>query len=161
MKVSSRPLARISAIFLLSLVGCGAGQFPVRPAKGKVVCEGKPITSGSVTFTPISTEASKLETGKQASGTLNSDGVFVLSTYGRFDGAIVGKHSVQFSGSGEEDSEDETEHEEGESEATSGKGMLNRKDKQKSSCVQKQEIIVEVAARGENDFTIELTPKGK
>ena len=162
MKQSSQPLARIIAIFLLSLVGCGGGQFSVRPAKGKVVCDGKPITYGSITFTPISTDASKRETGKQASATLNSDGAFVLSTYGRFDGAIIGKHSVQFSGSGEEDSENEAESNEvGESEATAGNGKKNRQGKkQKSDCAQREEIIVEVTAGGENDFTIELTPKG-
>jgi hypothetical protein len=163
MKVSSRSIVLVAAMFLLSLVGCGGGQFPVRPAKGKVVCDGKPITSGSVTFTPISTDASKLETGKQASATLNSEGVFVLSTYGRFDGAIVGKHSVQFSGSGEEDLDAETEsNDEGESEVNSGKSKNTRQGKkQKSDCDQKEEIIVEVTARGENNFTIELTPKGK
>ena len=163
MKASSRIFVVPPALILLTLLGCGSGQFPVRPAKGKIVCNGKPITSGSVTFTPISTDASKLETGKQASATLNSDGLFVLSTYGRFDGAIIGKHSVQFSGGGEEDSDAETEsNEEGEPEANSGKSKNNRLGKKrKSDCAQKEEIIVEVTARGENDFTIELSPKGK
>ena len=119
------------------------------------------MVSGSVTFTPISSDPSKVETGKQASGTINSDGTFILSTYGRFDGAIVGKHSVQFSGAGDEDSQDETEgDEESDTEETAG----NRKDKrqgkkQKPACVQKGEITLEVTAQGENDFTIELTPK--
>lgn len=144
---------------LLSLVlpGCGGSKFPVRPCKGKVLCDGKPLASGSVTFTPISDDQ-KIETGKQASGTLNSEGVFVLSTYGRFDGAIVGKHSVQFSGAGQEDTEEESSSEEDED--ATGKSKLNRQAKKpKPECVQKEEIILEVTATGENDFTIELTPR--
>lgn len=161
MKVSAYFLTVVSAIILLGLVGCGGDRFPVRPAKGKVLCNGKPITSGSITFTPIGTDANNSETGKQASGTLDSDGTFVLSTYGRFDGAIVGKHIVQFSGAGAEDSDESESDSKGESETTSGKGNVIRRVNQKSDCVQKEEITVEVAARGENDFTIELNPKGK
>ena len=161
MKVSPHSLTVFSAILLLGLDGCGGGEIPVRPAKGKVVCNGKPITSGSITFTPIGTDANNSDTGKQASGALNSDGTFVLSTYGRFDGAIVGKHLVQFSGSGADDSDESEIDEKSDSEPTSGKGKVIRRNNQKSDCVQKAEITVEVAARGENDFTIELDPKRK
>ncbi len=85
---------------------CGPSGFPVAPVTGKVLCKGQPVSSGTITFVPIGKPGSK-ETGKPASGMLKSDGTFSLSTYGRFDGAIVGEHDVQFTSSEGEESEAE------------------------------------------------------
>jgi hypothetical protein len=86
---------------LSSSSGCGQGKFPVALAKGKVMCGGQPVTSGSVTFSPVGDSG---EVGESATATLGPDGTFVLSTNDRFDGAIVGKHTVHYVGSeGEEE----------------------------------------------------------
>ena len=155
----------VLALALLQfLSGCGGGQFPVAAAKGKVVCDGKPVTMGSVTFSPIG-ESGAVETGKPASAAIGPDGTFVLSTNDRFDGAVVGKHRVHYMGP-------EGEEEEAEAEATPIEGspeertknaerIRKRRAQQKSQCVQQGEIIMEVKADGENDFTIELFPAPK
>lgn len=138
---------------LVCLPGCGQAPFPVKPARGKVLCDGKPVASGSILFTPIAV-AGKPEPGKPASATVGSDGSFVLSTFGRFDGAIVGKHRVVYSQLGEDESDEEPESLDDDSTA-------KKRPKQKpsqSSCKQEGEIFVEVLAAGPNDFTIELTP---
>lgn len=140
------------ALFVTS-TGCGEGQFPVRPAKGKVVSKGQPVTVGSVTFTPIGTSSS-LEVGKPASGALAADGTFTLSTFDRFDGAIVGKHSVLYIGGEDEESGDE----ESEDPDPDSKKNAPVKKQQKPTFVQKAEITVEVTQSGPNDFTIELDP---
>ncbi len=155
--------ARIAfSILLLSYcLGCGTSKFPVRPAKGKVVCDGRAVTVGSISFTPIG-EANVVETGKSASATVGSDGTFTLTTFERFDGAIVGKHRVQYSGPEEEESSDESSSG-ADQDAPDKSGKKNaerirqRSTAKRSQCVQQGEIIVEVQASGENNFTIELT----
>lgn len=155
MKSLSHVLALAAVALLVTLSGCGQGKFAVKPAKGKVVAAGKPVTSGSVTFVPVG-NPSDLEAGKPASGAIAEDGTFVLSTFNRFDGAIVGKHRVQYVGAEDEDSEEDGPTEE---EATSTQARPAAQ--QKPQYVQNGEIIVEVTASGPNDFTIELQPGGK
>ncbi len=133
--------------------GCGNSEFPVRKAGGTVVCGGTPVSKGSISFSPIGEKDASLP-GKPASATVGPDGKFVLSTYGRFDGAIVGKHSVEFQAAGEEDSEDE-------SEAAEENSSPNRSSKRKDGCAQKGRIFVEVKSVGENEFLIELMSSGK
>jgi hypothetical protein len=141
----------------LLLSACGDGRFPVKPAKGKVVCNGKAVTSGSVTFTPVGAPGS-LETGKPASGALGPDGTFQLTTNDRFDGAIVGKHSVRYFGSEGEDEETSSSEGSADEKAKNAEKIRQRKMDAQNACVQKGEMIVEVKADGENDFTIELSP---
>lgn len=136
------------------VAGCNSGEFTVREAGGKVTCNGVPVSGGSIAFTPEGA-ADSLETGKPASATIASDGTFKLSTYGRFDGAIVGKHKVTYLSGEDEDNE--------EAEGTSDEDLSNRQKSSKSvkkksaaTCVQTKEIIVEVKSSGVNDFSIEL-----
>jgi hypothetical protein len=148
---------------LPSFSGCAQGKFPVAATKGKVVCNGKPVTSGSVTFSPVG-ESGSLEAGKPATATVGPDGTFVLSTNSRFDGAVVGKHSVQYVAS-EGDEEEEAEAgvspaEGSPEELAKNAERVRRQQARKSQCVQQGEITVEVKADGENDFTIELVPAG-
>ncbi len=78
-----------------------------------------------------------------------------MTTYERFDGAIVGKHQVQYNG---------PENDEQESEESSDEEKTVRKKKAAGavpSCIQKGEIILEVKASGTNDFTIELSSTSK
>ncbi len=62
-------------VALLVVAGCGDGRYTVVPAQGKVVCNGQPVTVGSVSFNPIG-EAGDNEPGKPASATLSDDGTF-------------------------------------------------------------------------------------
>ncbi len=143
-------------LFLFLFAGCGDGQFPVLPAKGKIVCSGKPVTSGSVTFTLIGAA------GKPAAAAVGEDGSFVLSTYGKFDGAIVGKHNVQFSVPEADRTEnEELDEDEGDSKTVRRKAKKGPMNSTKSDCVQMGEITVEIKASGKNDFMIELSTSGK
>lgn len=140
------------------LAGCNGRDFSVQPAQGKVLCKGEPVTGGSITFIPIGEENTQ-ETGKVATATIKSDGTFVLSTYGRFDGAILGKHRVEYIGNGgdggAEDEEDEpSDNSESEAEISSPQ-PTSKKTAESRGCVQDREIIVEVT-NSKNDFTIEL-----
>lgn len=160
----SVPVLAFACALLPLITGCTQGKFPVAQAKGKVVCNGKPVTTGSVTFSPVG-DSSSLEAGKPATATVGPDGTFVLSTDSRFDGAVVGKHRVQYVGSEGEEEEDagaEASPAEGSPEelAQSAERIRRQRAQQKSQCVQQGEIIVEVKADGENDFTIELVPAG-
>lgn len=156
-------------LFALSLVvllvfsaGCGGNAFQVALAKGKVLCNGQPVTSGYISFVPMGDGE---ENGKAAAATIASDGTFTLSTYGKFDGAIVGKHKVEFTGSVGEDAEPEAEEEEAEPESAeepeAKTKTTTKREKNKNNCVQKKEIIVEVTATGPNDFTIEINSSEK
>ena len=75
---------------LLPLIGCdrsstqGAATLPV---KGTVTLNGKPLTKGHVIFEPDGA-------GKEATGDIQPDGSFVLTTYQKDDGAVIGNHRV-------------------------------------------------------------------
>jgi hypothetical protein len=81
----------LGLISLVSLLGCGAGSddLPTAKVSGKVTANGAPVTGGDLVFAPIGK-------GKNAGGTVGSDGSFTLTTYIKDDGAIVGKHKVTF-----------------------------------------------------------------
>jgi hypothetical protein len=68
------------------LFGCGRSTLQTATVSGKVTLDGQLFGSGTVVFTP--------EQGRIATGALASDGSFTLSTYGRQDGAIIGRHQV-------------------------------------------------------------------
>ncbi|MBI5758053.1 MAG: hypothetical protein HZA46_06000 [Planctomycetales bacterium] len=80
--------------FLVTIVGCGGGgQKPTAKVQGKVTFNGQPVPGGTLSFAPVAAEKGN-EPGKSASGGVNSDGTYVLSTYTDKDGAVVGKHRV-------------------------------------------------------------------
>lgn len=81
------------------LAGCGSkgAEYTVAPASGKVVCQGQPVKGGHITFRPLQTVGGKSGiTGRPASAEVKEDGTFVLSTYGKEDGAVVGKHEITY-----------------------------------------------------------------
>jgi len=81
---------------LAALSGCGGPPLPVARVSGKVTCKGQPVSGGSITFSPVGDGKSN-NSGKAATGKLNDNGEFTLSTYGTNDGAVVGKHRVALS----------------------------------------------------------------
>lgn len=87
----------LGASLAFGLVGCGGGggEMSVAPAGGKVTFNGAPVTGGSITLAPVG--SGKGPAGKPASGAIQNDGTFKLSTYGNNDGAVIGKHKISFS----------------------------------------------------------------
>jgi hypothetical protein len=83
-----------AAMFLLSCWGCGSGSERsislTVPVKGKVSYKGTPFTEGTVHFEPT-------DAGRAASGTIQPDGTFVLTTLKEGDGAAKGIHRVAVS----------------------------------------------------------------
>lgn len=158
---SSKRAIFLPFLLLPLLSACGGGRFPVAEAKGKVVCNGQPVTTGTVTFSPIGDADGGAEVGKPATATVGPDGTFVLSTEKRFDGAVVGKHRVSYIGPEGGDEEETHEAPEGSPEERAQYlEKMKKQQAQKSACVQQGEIILEVKADGQNDFTIELVPAG-
>jgi hypothetical protein len=155
MKFSTQLFLTLSICVCTLLLGCNGSQFKVVTAEGIVLCNGIPVTSGSISFNPISTDNS-IESGKPASASLGPDGKFRLSTYGRFDGAIVGKHQVVYVGGEDEDSEESEGVSDEDLAANGGKGE-RKQTPARNACVQKGEIVVEVVASGKNEFKIELS----
>ena len=92
----------VSAIGVAPLAGCGGGRKAVAPVEGLVTVDGKPATSGYVSFDPIGDTGDALP-GKSAIGAIGQDGRYQLSTYKQADGAIVGNHRVSVTPVGEDD----------------------------------------------------------
>jgi hypothetical protein len=84
-------LAIVAAMLLGWCGGCGAsgsGALPsLVPVKGKVTFKGQPVTTGTVRFEPD-------DYGRPASGKLQSDGTYVLTTLKEGDGVVPGHHRV-------------------------------------------------------------------
>ncbi|WP_145177085.1 hypothetical protein [Gimesia aquarii] len=74
---------------LSAFTGCSGNsdELPTGKVYGKVTYKGKPLPLGSVTFIPDGM-------GKAASGEIQEDGSYVLTTYSKGDGAIIGNHKV-------------------------------------------------------------------
>jgi hypothetical protein len=157
---SMRPFAIVLSSMLFCC-GCGQSDFDVAPATVKVVCSGKPVTTGTVMLRPIAEGA---EPGKPAIGRLQEDGTFVLSTYSEEDGAIVGKHRVFYSppeGSSNEEGGIEGEKGAPEAAGASAEQIKQQQLAMKNACVLNEEKIVEVTADGPNEFTIDLVPASR
>jgi hypothetical protein len=71
------------------LVGLSActGRPRTFPVKGTVMYNGKPVPKGTVLFTPVNG-------GTTATGELNQDGTYRLTTYKPGDGACLGEYRV-------------------------------------------------------------------
>lgn len=81
---------RISCGFLLgAMLGCGNGdRNETAPVRGSVTLDGQRYTQGgSVLFEPTTA-------GKMATGKIQTDGTYELSTYTPGDGAPIGGHKV-------------------------------------------------------------------
>jgi hypothetical protein len=87
-----RSLARtaFAAATLASLAfGCGPSEPPTPPTvpvRGKVTYQGQPVPKGTVTYQPTS--------GRPASGEIQPDGTYQLSTFGSKDGAVAGTYKI-------------------------------------------------------------------
>ncbi len=75
------------AVATATLTGCGRSGNELAPIGGKVAYRGKPLTFGSVMFLPKS--------GPPATGAIQSDGTFSMTTRGLGEGASVGKNRVR------------------------------------------------------------------
>ena len=79
---------------LVSPLGCS--RDPNMPTlgrvHGKVTYKGKPVESGTVTFNPVPGKGG--ETGQNATGQIEPDGSYVMTTFNTGDGAILGQHVV-------------------------------------------------------------------
>lgn len=88
------------AFLAVLMVGCGGNkgaEYKTAPAKGKVMYQGQPVTAGIISLQPKEVAgAAENKTGRPATGEIQSDGTFVLSTYQTGDGAVIGKHRVTF-----------------------------------------------------------------
>jgi hypothetical protein len=82
---------------LLPFAGCGSSSTPqgatTLPVKGKITYRGQPLTKGSIAFEPDGA-------GKGAFGEIQPDGTFVMTTYKKDDGAVIGTHRVKVTTSG-------------------------------------------------------------
>jgi hypothetical protein len=80
------PLALVLAL-TPALVGCGGERLKTAIVKGKVTYNGKPVPNGTITFIPNGP-------GPSASGELQKDGSYNLTTYRKGDGAVLGQYKV-------------------------------------------------------------------
>jgi hypothetical protein len=80
-------MSRIGIVLIsVALFGCGKSSTTV-PVSGIVKLDGKPLANASVSFVPEGQ-------GKQATGTTDEFGKFVLSTIDPRDGAMPGHYKV-------------------------------------------------------------------
>jgi hypothetical protein len=115
------------AVVAVLLPGCGGER--VAPVKGRVMFNGEPVKEAALTFSPTAA-GNRLEAGTPATGFTEPDGTFVLSTFSKNDGALVGTHSVN----------------------------VVVDDTNPAKCKRHKGLTLEVKP-GSNEFTIEMDPK--
>ena len=82
--------AMIATTLLLAIAGCGqvdGDRAETANVHGKVTYNGEPLDMGSLLFVPVAG-------GTSAQGEIGSDGSYVMGTYEKTDGAILGEHKV-------------------------------------------------------------------
>ena len=84
-----------SVALLIGLAGCSGGQ-PTAKVSGKVTHDGQGVTGGLVTFAPVASGSGAMSAGKGATGQVQADGTYVLSTEKPGDGAVIGRHKVTY-----------------------------------------------------------------
>lgn len=128
-------------ILLAAVIGCGPSGPKVAKARGKVTYKKVPLKFGSVVFQP--------ESGKLASGKIQPDGTFILTTNSANDGAVVGKHRVRVVSL---TSQDPNSRKTGDGEATTGKSLIP----EKYTLLDTTPLKEEVKDQDENVFELEL-----
>ena len=122
-----KPVIAVLAAALLT-VGCSGPRFG--SVRGRVTCQGKPVTRALILFAPMPAGEGDKESGKPCGMALDADGRFSgLTTFRPGDGALVGRHRVVVTPEFE---------------------FAN------PGCYPNKEIVVEVK-EGENEINIELT----
>ena len=152
-----KPRLAVGPILLFAFaasLGCGSDgsgskgqtleQKKTAPARGIVTFNGKPLDNANVTFMP-------LEDGKTIPARGKTDGVgsFVLSCYGKDDGAPPGKYKVLVSANFSVETEPGVL-------APEPEGGFKSPIPTKYSNVKTTDILVEVKEGDPNDFKIEL-----
>jgi hypothetical protein len=83
----SHLVALAAAVFFIA--GCGSSnELDMVPIRGEVTYNGQPVTEGSVVYIPVES------TGRQATGKIQPDGSFQLTTREANDGAVVGEYKI-------------------------------------------------------------------
>jgi len=83
-------LVALALVACTVMAGCGeGGKEKVAKVSGKLTYKGAALANVTVTFTP--------EKGRPATGETDSEGKFKLSTFGKDDGAVFGKHKITLS----------------------------------------------------------------
>ncbi|MCG8449443.1 MAG: hypothetical protein MI725_07680 [Pirellulales bacterium] len=76
----------VSSLAFLASCGTPSHEQEVARISGRITVEGQPLKHGRITFSPA--------TGRAATGVIQEDGSYQLSTYGKHDGAILGMHRI-------------------------------------------------------------------
>ncbi|MEX2307995.1 MAG: hypothetical protein WD738_10405 [Pirellulales bacterium] len=87
----------VAVLTLLVIVfgGCGSKGTTTVPIRGEVLYNGAPLKNvpqGLVRYMPKTPES-----GRQASGRIQPDGSFVLTTFKQFDGVVPGDYNIVIS----------------------------------------------------------------
>jgi hypothetical protein len=86
---------------LVLIAGCNRNNFTLAPVHGNITIDNKPLFQGKVMFAPIP-KAGEENPGRPASGTIQKNGDFRLTTFNQHDGAVVGEHWVTVFNVGED-----------------------------------------------------------
>ncbi|MGD9127615.1 MAG: hypothetical protein PVH19_09575 [Planctomycetia bacterium] len=82
--VATAVLLIVTVSCLATLTGCGDGRPDRVPVSGQVLIDGKPLTYGTVRVIP--------QNARAATGTIQPDGSFKLTTFEDGDGVVPGEH---------------------------------------------------------------------
>lgn len=89
MKRPTRPIRLLLALLAVAAapLGCGDQRAKRARVQGTVTVGGRPLTQGVIMFYPTAG-------GRPATGQIDADGTYELTTYDPGDGALLGDHAV-------------------------------------------------------------------
>jgi hypothetical protein len=79
-----------TVLVVFTISGCGDSTTDKGQVKGKVILNGQPVKGGTIVLAPLAAS------GETASGEVQQDGTFTLTTAEPEDGAPIGKNRVSY-----------------------------------------------------------------
>lgn len=87
LRAASNGFVLVAALLTIVSCGCGSDAPKTVPVTGKVTYNGQPVTSGTIMLVPQ-------DSGYGATGQIQKDGTFELTSFKPGDGAAPGNYSV-------------------------------------------------------------------
>lgn len=84
-----QPLCAVACLLMASGCGSSADELDLIPVRGEVTYNGQPLGEGTVVYLPETSSE-----GRQASGAIQSDGSFSLTTQKLDDGVKAGSYQI-------------------------------------------------------------------
>lgn len=138
-----------TALVLVAAFGCSSKPYQVAQVSGRVTLDGKPLSTGSITFAPMASKDNP-NPGPTSHGILDADGRFALIFDVSTPGSVVGKCRVYITSLTANPAADERD---------AGGPVAKARDKVPAKYNNRTELVFDVPSGGTDQANFNLTSR--